>query len=165
MLEKILASTAYQSATIATNQAKAYLDAKAEARVSEQINYVDTGDGTTEAVKTTNTQMPLKSDYITGAAIELVSSLVKTIGKSVLSNINYTFKINKNAIVYADVVVTGDTSVNNSGGILKKRNLSNRNSTNEINEDGSYNFIPNDAGFEIDIESNDEDNSSIKKQK
>ena len=153
MLEKIIASTSYQAGTIATQQAKAYLEAKTDARTSEQITYVDTGDGTTEAVKTKNTQMPEKSDYISGAAVELVSAVVKTIGKSVLSNINYSFKVNKDAIVYADLVISGKSNANNNGGLLKTPKLINKESSNPIEEDGTYKFIPDDSKLEIDIDS------------
>lgn len=154
MLEKILASTSYQSATIATTQAKSYLDAKNDARKNEQLTYVPTGDGTSQAIKTTNSQMPDKVDYITGATIELVSSLVKTIGKSVLSDISYSFKINKGSMVYADVVISGKTNSSNNGGLIKKTKLINKDSTNEIKEDGSYDFIPKDNDLEIEIDGN-----------
>lgn len=161
LLEKILASSAYQGATIATNQAKAYLDAKSQARTKEQVTYVNTGDGTTEAVKSTNTDMPEKSDYITGAAVEFISSIVKVIGKSVLSNINYSFKINKNAMVFADVVVSSDTSIENSGGTIKKTKLTNKASNNLMDENGEYNFIPADAELELGIK----DNKDLNKEK
>lgn len=151
MLEKILASTAFQGATIATNQAKAYLDAKSQARTKEQVNYVNMGDGVKEAVKTSNTDMPDKADYITGAAVELISSLVKTIGNSVLSTINYTFKINKNAIVFADIVVSSEESFDNNGGIVKKTKLINKSSKNPVSPDGEYNFTPDDSGLEIEL--------------
>lgn len=165
MLEKIIASTSYQGATIATNQAKAYLDAKSDARKNEQITYVSVGDGVSQAVKSTNTQMPETSDYITGAAVELVSSIVKTLGKSVLSNINYSFKVNKGSMVYADIVVSGKTSPNNNGGVLKKTKLINKDTTNEIKEDGTYDFIPKDNDLEINIDKSLQENRGQQNEK
>lgn len=151
LLEKILASTAYQGATIATNQAKAYLDAKSEARKKEEVNYISTGDGTVEAVKSTNIDKPEKADYITGAFVELVSSLVKNIGSGVLSSINYAFKINKNAVVFADIVVSSEQNYDNNGGIIKKTKLINKGSKDVISPNGEYNFTPEDAGLEIEL--------------
>lgn len=155
LLEKIVASTAYQGATIATNQARAYLDDKRAARTKEQVNYVNTGDGVKEAVATKNTEAPEKADYITGAAVEFVSAIVKVIGKSVLSNINYSFKINKNSMVFADVVVSNDVSMENSGGIIKKTKLTNKAADSLMDENGEYNFVPNDADLELGIKDNE----------
>ncbi len=151
MLEKILSTTAYQGATAATEQAKAFLEAKSQARTKEQVNYVNMGDNAKEAVMTKNTEMPEKSDYITGAVVELVSSFVKTIGKSVLSDIRYSFKINKNAMVFADVVVSSDKGIQNMGGTIKKTKLVNKSSQNVLDDKGEYNFIPEDAGLEVEI--------------
>ena len=146
MIEKILASTAYKGGQTVTNQAQAYLEAKREARTKETITYVETGDGTTEAVKTKNTEEPLKNDYITGAIVELISNSIQILGKSVLSSVKYTFKINKNSIAYADLVITPDTS---DIGLVKKTNLINKNGVNQIDEKGDYQFIPNSDGMDL----------------
>lgn len=146
MIEKILASAAYKGGQTATIQAQAYLEAKKEARTKETITYVSTGDGTTEAVKTKNTEMPLKNDYITGAVVELISNSIQILGKSVLSSVKYTFKINKDSVAYADLVITPDTS---DIGLAKKTNLINKNGVNQIDEKGDYQFIPNSDGMDL----------------
>lgn len=153
MLEKILASTAYKGGQTATTQAQAYLEAKKDARTKETINYVSTGDGTVEAVKTKNTEEPLKNDYITGAVVELISNSIQILGKSVLSSVKYTFKVNKDAVAYADLVITPDTS---DIGLAKKTNLINKNGVNQIDEKGDYQFIPNSDGMDLLDESENE---------
>lgn len=146
MIEKILASTAYKGGQTATTQAQAYLEAKKEARTKETITYVSTGDGTTEAVKTKNTEEPLKNDYITGAVVELISNSIQILGKSVLSSVKYTFKVNKDSVAFADLVITPDTS---DIGLAKKTNLINKNGVNQIDEKGDYQFIPNSEGMDL----------------
>lgn len=104
MIQKIVAAGAISSATVATRYAQDYLDALKSSRTSQSSNVQSSGGGIV-VTQDTNTEKPRAGDYIAGAVVELVSSLASVIGNAYLDRVSYTFKINKDTLMFADMQV------------------------------------------------------------
>jgi hypothetical protein len=104
MIQKIVAAGAISSATVATRYAQDYLDALKSSRTSQSSNVQSSGGGIV-VTQDTNTEKPKAGDYIAGAVVELVSSLASVIGNAYLDKISYSFKINKDTLMFADMQV------------------------------------------------------------
>lgn len=106
LIQKVIASVGITSSSIATKYAQAYLDErKASREVEQEGDVITNGDTVIQKGNTTNHQNPPKSDYITGAVVELVSSLASIVGNAYIDSIPYTFKINSNTILYTDLKI------------------------------------------------------------
>lgn len=105
-IQKILAATGIATANSATKFAQQYLDALSQSRQKQTGGDVIVGSGGTIITPTkTETEKPNKSDYITGAAIEMVSNIVGIVGNAYLDSIPYTFRIQKDTMLFADLQV------------------------------------------------------------
>ena len=104
MIQKIMAAGAISSATVATKYAQDYLDALKSSRTSQSSNVQSSGGGIV-VTQDTRTEKPKTGDYIAGAVVELVSSLASVIGNAYLDRVSYSFKINKDTLMFADMQV------------------------------------------------------------
>jgi hypothetical protein len=104
-IEKLIASGTYVTLNAATQQAQLYLNDLRQSRTQQTTTQSMSiaGPSTTTA---TNTQKPDPNDYILAGSLQLVSDLAKVIGEAVVNNLPYTFKINKDSILYADLELT-----------------------------------------------------------
>lgn len=107
LIQKIVASSGIAFGTTATKYAQDYLDEKKQSRVKQDGGnlYYDRNGNLIQGQVTTNTEEPEKSDYITGAAVEFVSSLINVVGNAYLDRLTYTFKVKKDSVMFADLQV------------------------------------------------------------
>lgn len=101
-LEKLVASGTYTTLNAATQSAQLYLTDLRASRVQQSYSTTASTGGlvTTSA---TNVQKPVASDYLVAGGLQLVTDLAKIIGESVANNLTYTFKVNGDSVMYADV--------------------------------------------------------------
>lgn len=106
LIEKIVASTGVTSATIVTKYAQEYLQERKQSReVEEGGDSIISGGNIIQTPTKKNHKEPVKSDYITGATIELASNLIALFGNAYIDSLPYTFKINKDTILYTDLKI------------------------------------------------------------
>jgi hypothetical protein len=106
-IERLIAAGTYTTLDVATKQAQLYLTDASAARV-KQTATTGTNGLTSNTVLTTNTEKPIASDYYLAGGLMLVSQLAKVIGDSVVNQLPYTFKVQKDTALYADIEL-GDT--------------------------------------------------------
>lgn len=137
-IEKITATGAYTTLNVATKQMQAYM---ADERASRQQNSVtyNTTNGVSQTIQSQTQQAPQKSDYIAAAGIEIVSQLAKVIGEGFVSSLPYTFKINKDSILYVDAELSNQAGVRgydpNIDGVVRKQPKFDISSGSETEED------------------------------
>ena len=107
LIQKIVAASTITSAATVTRYAQEYLDELKQSRTKQEGGnvYYDNNGNLIQGQVTTNHEKPNKADYITGAAVELVSSLVSVIGNAYLDRLTYTFKVNKDTMLFTDLQV------------------------------------------------------------
>ena len=107
LIQKIVAAGAITTSATVTKYAQEYLDELKQSREKQEGGniYYDNNGNLVQSQTTTNHEKPNKADYITGAAIELVSSLVSVLGNAYLDRLTYTFKVNKDTMLFADLQV------------------------------------------------------------
>ncbi|MDA3053530.1 hypothetical protein [Campylobacter sp. JMF_03 NE3] len=107
LIQKIVAASAITTSATVTKYAQEYLDELKQSREKQEGGniYYDNNGNLVQSQTTTNHEKPNKADYITGAAIELVSSLVNVVGNAYLDRLTYTFKVNKDTMLFADLQV------------------------------------------------------------
>jgi len=104
-VKKYLAALGINSANIVTQKAQEYLEAKREASRQESVSVAGTGQNTT-IIKATQTQPPKKSDYISTAAVMVLSEVAKALGNFTLDSLDYTFFVKKGTVLYADLMLS-----------------------------------------------------------
>lgn len=101
-IEKMAAAGTYTTLNAATQAAQLYLTDMRASRVKQQ-NTTTTSTGGVTTTSATNTEKPVAGDYILAGGLQLVSDLAKIIGEYTVNNLPYTFKVNGDSVVYADL--------------------------------------------------------------
>jgi len=109
-IEKITTTGIYTATTVATKTAQAYLEMKQTASTTTDTNTIATSSGTTTVSGQNTKEIPL-DNYLVSGALELVSSLSKVIGESIINELPYTFKIYPNSVFFVDVQLTNDEKI------------------------------------------------------
>lgn len=105
-IEKIVAASGIAMANVATKYAQEYLEERKDSREEETGGEIIAQNGViVQQPSRTNRKEPVKSDYITGAIIELTSNIVNIVGNAYLDSLPYTFKIDKDTIMYSDLQI------------------------------------------------------------
>lgn len=101
-LEKIVASGTYVTLNAATQQSQLYLNDLRQSRQHQSVSQNSSISGTTIA-SATNYDKPVAGDYLLSGGLQIVSEIAKIVGEAVVNNLPYTFKINKDSVLYADL--------------------------------------------------------------
>ena len=105
-IEKMVAAGAVALGTTATEQARNYLAQYEASQVEQTAGETITTNGTVITPNSTlNVNKPQASTYLAQAGIEFVSQLATMLGNAFLDNIPYSFKINKNTLLFADLSI------------------------------------------------------------
>jgi hypothetical protein len=102
-IEKLLATGAYRTLDVATQNAKLYMQDVRASKMSEEQTHLNSGIGGTTIIETKNYEAPQMSQYIIAAGIEMVSEFSRLLGEAVVQNLPYTFMVYKDSIMYADL--------------------------------------------------------------
>lgn len=94
---------------IAYKQATAYMKALQNAQQTQQVTYYNT-DNNTVPIVTTNYQKPNPRDYWGVGLVELTSALIRLFGEDYLNNLKPLFKVNKNTLLYTEMVIKEDNA-------------------------------------------------------
>lgn len=102
VITKAVAAGAYKTFDNATTVAQQYLEDKKAANTTQETAYL-TSDSGTDAVQTTNTVMPDDIDYAATLLLGTVRDIAKIIGEVAAQELPYTFFVEKNTMVFADL--------------------------------------------------------------
>ncbi|MDD4969881.1 MAG: hypothetical protein PHT07_10680 [Paludibacter sp.] len=101
-IEKLIATGTYTTLNAATQASQLYLTDLRASRVQQSTSTTSSIGGLVTS-SATNVQKPIASDYLVAGGLQVVSDLAKIIGESFVNNLPYTFKMNHDAILYADI--------------------------------------------------------------
>jgi len=118
-IEKIIANSAYNFIPKATKLAQQYLSRKELEGKKEEV-VQDSNQYSSNTTKTINYESINPATYLKVAGIEILSSVFNSIVEVNRNNISYTFKIDKNSILFIDVII--DNLPNNYRGIRNTNN-------------------------------------------
>lgn len=137
-LEKLIAAGTYTTLNAATQSAQLYLTDLRASRVQQSYQTTATTGGVT-TTSATNVQKPMASDYLIAGGLQLVTDLAKIIGESVANDLTYTFKVNGDSVMYADVELSDTRLIRgfdaNVPNVIKKQPVFDITKGKEIDQD------------------------------